>query len=99
MGEMGTNVEGHSLEFDEESIGKSTYRAIVDVGLLDVDSAHVVPSDNRIKIVGASSDMFVIDLDDNKKNYKVGDLLEFKLDYMGILRILNSKYIEKRIKR
>ena len=25
------------------------------------------------------------------KNYKVGDLLEFKMDYMGTLRILNSK--------
>lgn len=99
MGEMGTNVEGHSLEFDKESIGKSTYRAIVDIGLLDVDSSHVVPSDNRIKIVGASSDMFVIDLSDNRQNYSVGDLLEFKMDYMGILRILNSKYIEKRIKR
>ena len=42
--------------------------------------------------------MIVIDLNKNKKNYKVGDLVEFKLDYMGILRIMNSKYIGKRIK-
>jgi len=48
--------------------------------------------------VGGSSDMLVIDLGDNPKNYKVGDYLEFKLDYMGILRLLNSKYIDKKIR-
>jgi len=29
----------------------------------------------------------------------MGDLLEFKMDYMGVLRIINSKYIEKRVTR
>jgi predicted amino acid racemase len=48
-------------------------------------------------MVGASSDMIVIDLGINEKGLKVGDLLEFKMDYMGILRILNSNYIEKRV--
>jgi predicted amino acid racemase len=47
--------------------------------------------------VGGSSDMFVIDLYDNKKKYKVGDLIEFKMDYMGVLKILHSKYIDKKI--
>ena len=28
---------------------------------------------------------------------KVGDILEFTMDYMGALRIINSRYIEKRI--
>jgi len=54
--------------------------------------------DKSLKISGASSDMIVIDLDDNKNKYKVGDLIEFDMDYMGILRILNSRYIEKRVK-
>ena len=36
--------------------------------------------------------------EENKMKYKVGDLVEFKLDYMGLLRIMNSKYIEKKIK-
>ncbi len=35
-----------------------------------------------LKIIGASSDMIIIDLDENKKKYKVGDLIEFKLDYI-----------------
>ena len=37
-------------------------------------------------------------LGENRKNYKVGDLLEFRMDYMGTLRAINSRYIEKRLK-
>jgi len=98
-GELGTNMEGHAITFDEKLSGKTSYRAIIDVGLLDVDENHITPIDKTCSIVGGSSDMFVIDLSENTKNYKVGDLLAFKLDYFGTLRILNSKYIEKRIKR
>ncbi len=98
-GEMGTNVEGRFYDFNEQQIGKTSFRAIIDIGLLDVDEAHIEPIDKDISFVGASSDMLVIDLGENKKNYKAGDLLKFKMDYMGILRIINSKYIEKRIKR
>jgi len=98
MGEMGTNVDGISFEFDKSDIGSTAYRAIVDLGLLDVDQNHLEPVDESISFVGASSDMLVIDLGENRKNYKVGDLLEFKMDYMGALRIINSRYIEKRLK-
>jgi len=98
IGELGTNVEGNSYDFDDEMIGHRTLRAIIDIGLLDVEEKHLKPIDKNIKIVGASSDMLVIDLGENKKKYKVGDLLEFKLDYMGTLRIISSRYIEKRIK-
>lgn len=97
-GEMGTNVEGESYEFDENDIGEKSYRAIIDLGLLDVEIDHLELIDKGLKIIGASSDMIVIDLEQNKKKYKVGDLVEFKLDYMGILRIMNSKYIEKKVK-
>ena len=98
MGEMGTNVEGISYEFDQNNIGDKSYRAIVDVGLLDVETDHIELVDKKLKLAGASSDMIVVDLDTNPKNLKVGDLIEFKLDYMGILRIMNSKYIEKKVK-
>ena len=96
-GEMGTNVDGLSFTFEDKLIGETSYRAIIDLGLLDVDENHIEPVDTNIHFVGASSDMIVIDLVENEKNYKVGDLLEFKMDYMGVLRIINSKYVENRI--
>ncbi len=98
MGEMGVNVEGEEVAFDDKNIGQTSKRAILDLGLLDVDEKHISPIDQSINFVGASSDMLVVDLKNNPNNYKVGDLIEFKMDYMGVLRIINSKYIEKRVK-
>lgn len=99
MGEMGTNMQGHTTTFDDNLSGTTSYRAIIDIGLLDVDESRITTSDKNITIVGGSSDMFVIDLHENPLNYKIGDLIEFTMDYMGTLRILHSKYIEKRVKR
>jgi predicted amino acid racemase len=48
-------------------------------------------------IIGASSDMIIIDLNSNPNNKKVGDLIEFKFDYMGALRLIYSKYIDKKV--
>jgi ornithine racemase len=96
-GDFGTNVEGESFIFDSKNIGKTSYRAIIDIGLLDVDISHLELADKKLKIAGASSDMIVIDLDENLKQYQVGDLIEFRMDYMGTLRLMNSKYIEKKL--
>lgn len=53
--------------------------------------------DQTLKIVGASSDMIVVDLGSNPKKYKVGGQLQFNLDYLGLLKVMNSRYIEKKI--
>ncbi len=98
-GEMGSNVEGHSFEFDDSLIGTSTCRAIVDIGLLDVEENHITALDPSIQFAGASSDMLVLDLGANSRRYKVGDWIDFSVDYMGALRLLNSRYIDKKIIR
>jgi hypothetical protein len=41
--------------------------------------------------------MIVVDLGTNPQKLKVGQLIEFGMDYMGALRLLNSKYIEKKV--
>lgn len=64
---------------------------------MDVEDSHLTPVNEELEIIGASSDMMVIDLKDNKKDLEVGDFIEFKMNYMGILRIMNSNYIEKKL--
>jgi predicted amino acid racemase len=96
-GEMGSNLEGDVITFDDENIGKSSIRAIIDVGLLDIDMKHLESTVENVKLAGATSDMVVLDLGENLENFKVGDEMEFTLDYMGIVRIMNSQYIEKRV--
>jgi hypothetical protein len=41
--------------------------------------------------------MLVIDISNSKTKYKIGDLVSFKIQYMGALYLLNSDYIEKTI--
>ena len=96
IGELATNPLGETHEIDESLYGKTSYRAIVDIGLLDIDPKYLISSYD-FEIVGSSSDMMVINLGENIKQYKVGDLLSFHLKYMGALQILNSNYIEKRV--
>lgn len=96
-GEMGYNLTGEKPSFDKDLSGETSFRAIVDLGLLDIEESHITPKNPNIEIVGASSDMIVLDLKKNENNLKVGDLVEFEMDYMGVLRIMNSNYIDKRI--
>ncbi|MEO5910566.1 MAG: alanine/ornithine racemase family PLP-dependent enzyme [Pelobium sp.] len=94
-GEQGFNVSGETPEYPAEDYGKHSYRAILDIGLLDCNPQYLIPEDEHISIIEASSDMLVLDVNQNEAGYKVGDLVTFKLKYMGVLGIMNSDYIDK----
>jgi predicted amino acid racemase len=96
-GVMAANPSGEEFEVNEDDYGKTSYRAILDLGLLDVQPEYLMPEDHTLEVTGASSDMLVLDLGENQKNYKVGDIIPFNLKYMGALGLLNSDYIEKLI--
>lgn len=96
IGELGENPSGDMADVDEADYGKKHHRAIIDIGLLDIDPKFLKPKDHNVEVIGASSDMLVMELK-NDHDYKVGDLLRFELKYMGALSILNSNYIEKRV--
>ncbi|SFI40053.1 alanine racemase [Halpernia frigidisoli] len=96
-GDFGTNLEGESYQIKENLIGKTSFRAILDLGILDLDRVNIFPKDESIGYFGSSSDMIILDLGENNQNYKVGDLLDFSINYMGALRAMNSNYIEKRV--
>ncbi len=96
-GQLGTNIEGQSYHFSLVDRTRTTYRVLLDIGLLDVEPSHLTPVDHNVEVAGASSDIIVIDLGETTQGYAVGQLVAFKLDYMGLLRVLNSFYVEKKI--
>lgn len=96
FGETGTNVAGDQTEINEQDYGKTSWRALLDIGLLDVDLRNISPVKKWIKILGASSDMISIDLGENKAGLKLGDSIAFNLNYMGVLKVMNSDYIDKK---
>lgn len=96
-GNLAANPQGETMEIDQTLYGKSSFRAILDIGLLDVDPKYLIGEEGEFEILGASSDMMILNLGENPRNYKVGDLIKFRLKYMGALAVLNSNYIEKRV--
>ncbi|MBI1288340.1 MAG: alanine/ornithine racemase family PLP-dependent enzyme [Flavobacteriales bacterium] len=97
IGYLAENPSGEVFKVDENDFGENMHRAILDIGLLDISTDFLIPEDEHIEVVGASSDMLVIDISNSEKEYKVGDIVSFRLKYMGALGLLNSDYIEKRL--
>lgn len=96
VGELGESGVGTSyVPSESDDLGETSLRAILDIGLLDMQPQYIEPEDSDITIIDASSDMLVIDISSSKKKYKIGDLVSFKIQYMGALYLLNSDYIEK----
>jgi predicted amino acid racemase len=97
-GNLEENPSGETVDINDEDYGRNHTRGILDIGLLDISKAEfITPFDKDISFIGASSDMLVVDLSTTKKNYKVGDLVKFKMKYMGALLLMNSEYIEKKL--
>lgn len=100
-GNIGNGNIGHANGIDEHKEYETTYKAIVDFGILDVDYTELKLKDDSIEFVGTTSDMTVYDIGNNKANndikYKVGSQIKFSPSYMGAARLMNSKFIEKKI--
>jgi len=89
---------GHAMEVDDD---KMSFKAILDFGVLDVNIADITPLDKEVKYIGTTSDMTVYDLGSKKsafnKKYKVGNQISFTPNYMAVARLMNSKFIYKRV--
>jgi predicted amino acid racemase len=100
-GVIGDASIGHSAEVQRANKGETTYKAILDFGLLDVDHEGLTSDDPQIKLVGITSDMTVVEIGDNideegNEKYKVGDTICLDPNYIAVARLLNSKFIDKR---
>ena len=98
-GNVGTNLTGESPTFNKKNIGKTSVRAIVDIGLLDIDHKNIKPKNPEIEIIGASSDMLILELGTNDSDFKVGDTVDFSMNYMAVLRAMNSDYVDKKVEK
>lgn len=95
IGEMGRDAFGKVPTFIDKGIRK---RMICAIGKQDIDIDSIIPIDNDITILGASSDHLILDGTDSNVDYKVGDIVKFKLTYKGILMAMTSEYVKKEIK-
>lgn len=93
-GEIGKDAFGQTPTFVDRGVRK---RILCAVGKQDIDLETLFPTDKDLIILGGSSDHLIIDGSDSKNHYKVGDILSFHMQYVSMLRIMTSEYIEKHV--
>lgn len=91
-GTIGMDAFGEHPTFEDK--GKML-RGILAIGKQDVNPSGLIPVDSRIEIIGASSDHLLVDFTKAASDYKVGDTLEFTLEYGALLSLYTSEYVEK----
>ncbi len=92
IGETGVDAFGNRPVYEDLGVIK---RAIIAVGRQDIDPDSLHPIDSGISILGASSDHLILNMNNTVRNYKVGDIVKFKLSYLSLLRATTSSYVEK----
>jgi ornithine racemase len=71
-------------------------QALVNLGVVDTDPAGLVPADDRVRVLGGSSDYLVLDVTDASSDYPVGRLVTFHPGYGAMVRAASSPYVETR---
>jgi predicted amino acid racemase len=90
-GQIGQNAFGKIPVFQDRGIRR---RMIIALGRQDVLATSLRPI-TPVTILGASSDHMV--LDSNNSKLKVGSEVKFNLDYGGLLSVMTSPFIQKKL--
>ena len=92
IGEIGMDAFGNTPHFEDKGMMK---RAIIALGRQDIKVDGMFPYDKKTEIIGASSDHLILDVTKSEKKYKVGDIVEFNVDYGCLLQAMTSEYVYK----
>lgn len=92
VGEIGKDAFGQIPYYEDKGIAK---RGILAIGKQDTDINSIIPFDEKIEVIGGSSDHTVMDLTNSDTDYKVGDIIKFKLTYGSLLKLFTSEYVDR----
>lgn len=94
IGLTGQDAFGNEPEFMDKG---NHLRAICAIGRGDVIIDGLMPLDENIEILGASSDHLLLDVTDSEQNLQIGSTVEFYPNYGCLLRASTSHYVKKEI--
>lgn len=92
-GEIGIDAFGKVPVFEERG---NLDRLILGIGRQDVILDGLSPEDEEIEIMGASSDHMILNVTNCSKEYNVGDIISFDMNYSSLLSVFNSEYVYKK---
>jgi len=90
QGTIGRDAFGNIPKFIDKGIRE---RSILAIGKQDCQIDNLKPLDEGVEILGASSDHLIVDTENSRKNYKLGEFIEFQMGYRAVLSLTTSKYV------
>lgn len=92
-GNQGANGFGSFRQYVDRGIRR---RALLALGVFDVgDYEKLLPVDPDIEVLGGSSDHLIVDINDSRRDYQLGDKIEFELCYKSMLFATGNPLVEK----
>ena len=95
IGTIGMDSFGNVPVFTDRGVRR---RALAAIGRQDVIVEDLIPEDENVEIVGASSDHLILDITDSDNEYRIGGTVSFRPAYGALLSAMTGEYIEKIIK-
>ena len=92
VGELGMDSFMNAKVFVDRGIRK---QAILSFGRQEVPWENIHPVDERIQVLGQTSNHTIIDIEDTGDEYQLGDIVAFEIDYTALLYLCNSTDIGK----
>jgi len=90
-GSSGKNWAGETIVRQDKG---RRQRIILALGSQDVgDASGLIPTDERIEIVGCSSDHTILDVTETGRVWKTGDTVTFRLRYSPMLRAFSGRHV------
>jgi ornithine racemase len=96
-GIMGSGNVGHAETIDTEEKLQEEYKALLDFGVIDVDSPNLTPKNRDAQFLGTTSDLTVYSVGLDISRYQKQKLMHFDPNYMAVARLMNSKFITKQV--
>lgn len=92
VGEIAFDAFGNVETYVDRGVRK---RALLALGKVDFAfPKQLFPRDEGVEVLGASSDHLIMDIQDSKREFKVGDIMEFDLCYATIVYATNSPNVK-----
>lgn len=92
IGEIGFAAFRTKPTFEDRGNRK---RVILAVGKQDIEISGLKPINKKEFILGASSDHLIVDVEESDVEYKVGDIVRFKMTYPSVMRAFTSSFVTK----
>lgn len=92
IGEIGFAAFRTKPTFEDRGNRK---RIILAIGKQDIEISGLKPINDKEFILGASSDHLIVDIEESDINYKIGDIVKFKMTYPAVMRAFTSSFVEK----